>query len=153
MRLLLVPHVHKPVSEAESDLRAARDLLERLGAIAKGRVQIIEGQPSAMELKWILARLDWFAGARMHAAIGAFSSGVPTLGLGYTDKVQGVFDECGIGSDVADLRKMDARALALRAEASFGNREAARSNLYGRLEGIRLRADREMDAIWKQIDG
>ncbi len=153
LRLLLVPHVHKPETEAESDLRAARDLVRRLGPIAEGRVRIIEGQPDAMELKWILARLDWFAGARMHATIGAFSSGVPTLGLGYTDKAQGVFDECGIGSDVADLRKLDARALADRAAASFDARQTARADLANRLDGIRTRASDEMDVMARQIGG
>jgi polysaccharide pyruvyl transferase WcaK-like protein len=150
-RLLLVSHVHKPVGEAESDLRAARDLCSRLGALGDGRVKVVEGQPDAMELKWILARLDWFAGARMHATIGAFSSGVPTLGLGYTDKAQGVFDECGIGSDVADLRGLDARSLAGRAVASFAARDAMRSDLGRRLPAIRARAQGEMDIISRQI--
>lgn len=152
-RLLLVSHVHKPVTEVESDLRAANELAQRLGPDAKDRVRVIEDQPDAMELKWILSRLDWFAGARMHATIGAFSSGVPTLGLGYTDKAQGVFDECGIGSDVADLRKLDARGLAHRAVASFADRRRIRLDLEKRLEGIRARADREMDAIFGQIEG
>ncbi|MEO9573501.1 MAG: polysaccharide pyruvyl transferase family protein [Tateyamaria sp.] len=150
LRLLLVPHVHKNEDEPESDVAAARVLLRRLGALAEGRVRIVEGQPSAMELKWILARLDWFAGARMHATIGAFSSGVPTLGLGYTDKAQGVFDECDIGKDVADLRKLDARALADRAVASFSAREMDRAGLRSRLDGIRARAAGEMDEIARQ---
>lgn len=153
VRLLLISHVHKPVNEFESDLRAARELMLRLGSLAEGRVRVIEEQPDAMELKWILARLDWFAGARMHATIGAFSSGVPTLGLGYTDKAQGVFDECGIGSDVADLRKLDARSLAERAAASFANRNACRADLKGRLADIRTRAEGEMDDIHRQTGG
>lgn len=150
LRLLLVPHVHKNEAEPESDIAAARRLLLRLGTLAEGRVRIVEGKPSAMELKWILARLDWFAGARMHATIGAFSSGVPTLGLGYTDKAQGVFDECGIGKDVADLRKLDARGLADRAVASFSAREADRAGLNSRLDGILTRAGREMHDIARQ---
>jgi polysaccharide pyruvyl transferase WcaK-like protein len=150
MRLVLVPHVHKNADEPESDLAAARALIRRLGPLAEGRVRIVEGQPSAMELKWILARLDWFAGARMHATIGAFSSGVPTLGLGYTDKAQGVFDECGIGKDVADLRQLNARGLADRAVASFAARDADRAGLKSRLAGIRARAAGEMDDIARQ---
>jgi hypothetical protein len=83
-------------------------LVARLGDLAGDRVAVLGGRPNAMELKWTLSRLDWFAGARMHATIGAFSSGVPTLGLGYSDKAQGVFAECGIGDEVADLRRLDA---------------------------------------------
>jgi polysaccharide pyruvyl transferase WcaK-like protein len=150
LRLLLVPHVHKKEDDLESDLAASRTLVQKLGSLAQGRVRIVEGRPSAMELKWTLARLDWFAGARMHATIGAFSSGVPTLGLGYTDKAQGVFDECGIGREVADLRQLDARALAERAVASFSSRDTDRAVLKSRLGGIQARAAAEMDDIARQ---
>jgi polysaccharide pyruvyl transferase WcaK-like protein len=103
-----------------------------------------------MELKWVLARLDWFAGARMHATIGAFSSGVPTLGLGYSDKAYGVFSECGIGDEVADLRQLDARGIAERAIASYRGRQARRADLAGRVADLRARASRQMDDIARQ---
>jgi polysaccharide pyruvyl transferase WcaK-like protein len=104
-----------------------------------------------MELKWTLSRLDWFAGARMHATIGAFSSGVPTLGLGYSDKAAGVFTECGIGDEVADLRHLDARALGSRALASFRDREDGRADLAARVGALKTRAEREMDDIARQV--
>jgi polysaccharide pyruvyl transferase WcaK-like protein len=151
LRLLLIPHVHRPLEDAESDLRAARDLKRRLGTLAEGRVFILQDTLNAMQLKWVLAKLDWFAGARMHATIGAFSSGTPTLGLGYTDKAQGVFDQCRIGKDVADLRKLNASALASRALASFAERKSKKPSLAARLYSIRTRAEREMDFIATQI--
>lgn len=150
LQLLLVPHVHRPDGDAESDLDAARALVRRLGAAGEGRVRVLGARLPAAELKWVLARLDWFAGARMHATIGAFSSGVPTLGLGYSDKAQGVFEECGIGEEVADLRRLDARAVAGRALASYRGRAAARGDLARRVAGLRDRAAREMDLIAAQ---
>lgn len=149
LRLLLIPHVHRPGGDAESDLDAARALKTRLGALGS-RVLVLEDQLNAMELKWVLSRLDWFAGARMHATIGAFSSGVPTLGLGYTDKAEGVFAECGIGDEVVDLRKADARQVAERAVASFVNRAALKADLAGRIAGIKTRASCEMNEIARQ---
>jgi polysaccharide pyruvyl transferase WcaK-like protein len=151
LRLLLVPHVHRPEGDAESDLGAARALVARLGEAARGRVAVLGGRPNAMELKWVLSRLDWFAGARMHATIGAFSSGVPTLGLGYSDKAEGVFAECGIGAAVADLRSLDAPALAARARASFAGRAAERADLAARVDALKARAEREMDEIARQV--
>ncbi|KIC19918.1 hypothetical protein RA20_11460 [Leisingera sp. ANG-Vp] len=150
LRLLLVPHVHRPGGDAESDLDAARALKTRLGALGADRVLVLEEHLNPMELKWVLSRLDWFAGARMHATIGAFSSGVPTLGLGYTDKAQGVFDECGIGGEVVDLRTSDARQVAERAAASFSSRAALKHDLAGRIEGVKARASREMSVIARQ---
>jgi polysaccharide pyruvyl transferase WcaK-like protein len=151
LRLLLVPHVHRPEGHAESDLDAARALAARLGERAADRVAVLGGQPNAMELKWVLSRLDWFAGARMHATIGAFSSGVPTLGLGYSDKAQGVFAECGIGGEVADLRRLAARGLAERALASFRDRARQRADLATRADALKARAEREMDEIARQV--
>lgn len=151
LKLLLIPHVHKPETDMESDLAAARALLQRLGSNVQNRVCLLEEPLNAMALKGVLAKLDWFAGARMHATIGAFSSGVPTLGLGYTDKAQGVFDECGIGEDVADLRTLDAPMLAARAVASYTERAARRPHLTARLAGIRTRAENEMDIMARQV--
>jgi polysaccharide pyruvyl transferase WcaK-like protein len=151
LRLLLVPHVHRPEGDAESDLGAARAIVARLGDLAKDRVAVLGGRPNAMELKWVLSCLDWFAGARMHATIGAFSSGVPTLGLGYSDKAHGVFAECGIGDEVADLRRLDAPTLAHRALASFQERDRQRADLAARVGALKARAEGEMDAIARQI--
>ncbi|SPJ27982.1 polysaccharide pyruvyl transferase family protein [Falsiruegeria mediterranea] len=150
LHLLLVPHVHRPEGDAESDLGAARALKAQLGPLGETRVQILDEPLSAMELKWVLARLDWFAGARMHATIGAFSSGTPTLGLGYTDKAQGVFDECGIGDEVVDLRTTDANTIAARAVESYARRGALRNRLNHRIADLKDRASREMDEIAKQ---
>jgi polysaccharide pyruvyl transferase WcaK-like protein len=151
LRLLLIPHVHLPGGHPESDFGAARALASRLGLEAADRVALVGGNPSAMELKWMLGRLDWFAGARMHATIGAFSSGTPTLGLGYSDKAKGVFAECGIGEDVADLRRLDARALAERAVASYRDRGRRRDDLARRVDALKARAEHEMDEIVRQI--
>ena len=76
---------------------------------------------------------------------------MPTLGLGYSDKAQGVFSECGIGDEVADLRSLDERALAHRALASFQDRGRQRADLARRIGALRARAEHEMDEIVRQI--
>jgi len=151
MRLLLVPHVHRDLSDVESDLAASLALKSRLDADYPDRVEALPGRMNAMELKWVLSRLTWFAGARMHATIGAFSSGTPTLGLGYSDKAAGVFAQCGIGNHVADLRAMDATALASAVRRSLNEHEAVRRDLSARLPALLTRAEAQMDAIVAQI--
>lgn len=151
MHLLLVPHVHRDLGDRESDLAAALALRARLDADYPDRVEVVTDRLDAMELKWVLARLTWFAGARMHATIGAFSSGTPTLGLGYSDKAAGVFAQCGIGDHVADLRQMDADMLAKAVARSIASHEDARRDLSERLPGLLTRAEAQMDAIVAQI--
>ncbi|WP_164517305.1 polysaccharide pyruvyl transferase family protein [Tabrizicola piscis] len=151
MRLLLVPHVHRDLGDRESDLAASLALKARLDADYPDRVEVLPGRLDATELKWVLSRLSWFAGARMHATIGAFSSGTPTLGLGYSDKAAGVFAQCGIGDHVADLRRLDAPALAQAVRVSLAAREATRCDLGNRLPDLLRRAEAQMDAIVHQI--
>lgn len=152
MRLLLVSHVHRQHGDPESDLSAAEALKSRLASSYPGRIEVLPGTMNAMELKWVLARLDWFAGARMHATIGAFSAGTPTLGLGYSDKAAGVFSQCGIGEHVADLRRLDSAALGQAVATSLLRRDRMQSELDKLLPQLQARAESQMDAIVQQIN-
>lgn len=153
MRLLLLPHVNRGPGHPESDLDACQALVRRLPPEFASRVHVLEAPLNAMELKWVLARLDWFAGARMHATIGAFSSGTPTLGLGYSDKTAGVFEQCGIGRHVADLRTMDLAALDEAVTRSLARRDQMRLDLEASLPDLLAQAEVQMDEIVRQIAG
>ena len=87
----------------------------------------------------------------MHATIAGFSSGVPTLGLGYSHKAQGVFDECGIGAHVADLRAMDAAEIWARVAASVAERDRMKAELAVLLPDVKARANVQMDALGAMI--
>lgn len=146
IRLLLISHVQRPEGDPESDFTAAQELKLRLGNRSH-RVEVLPQDLSATELKWVLAQLDWFAGARMHATIGAFSSGVPTLGLGYSDKAYGTFAQCGIGEEVADLRKLTASDLYDAVRSSVAGRADLRNRLASVLPSVKKAASHQMDTI------
>lgn len=152
MRLLLVSHVHRHNGDPESDLSAAIALKAKLASSYPDRIEVLPGTMNAMELKWVLARLDWFAGARMHATIGAFSAGTPTLALGYSNKAAGVFSQCGIGEHVADLRRLDGAAIGQAVASSLMQRDAMQSELARLLPQLQARAQSQMDAIVHQIN-
>lgn len=48
-----------------------------------------------LQAKAYLSKMDMFIGSRMHATVGAFSRGVPTLSVAYSRKFQGLYS--GIG--------------------------------------------------------
>lgn len=147
MRLILVPHVRRAQDHPESDFKAAKLLEEELIRAYPGRIDVLPQDYSATELKWIISRLDWFCGARMHATIAAFSSGVPTLGLGYSDKAAGVFAECGIAAEVADLRLTRADGIGRAVARSLATRAEMRDRLAAILPKVQARAEAQMDAI------
>lgn len=83
----LIPHA---VQNGNDD----RDPLKELYAAfqGSGRVCLIKDQ-SAAQLKSIIALCSSFIGARTHAVIAAYSSGVPTLALGYSVKAKGLAED------------------------------------------------------------
>lgn len=144
--IVLVPHVVVGRPGSECDLAASNAVLRELGPCSD-RVQVLDGGLDAAELKWVIGRTDWFCGSRMHATIAGLSSGVPTMALAYSMKTQGVFDTCGQGDEVADLRHCESGELADRIMASWRGRQAARQSLLDALPGLRARVEQQMDAI------
>lgn len=103
-RVLLVPHVHHANGTPESDRSACRSLLEQLEAADRRRISMLPDGLTAGETKWMVGRCDWFCGTRMHSAIGALSSGIPTAAIAYSGKTAGVFAACGQREQVVDAR-------------------------------------------------
>jgi len=88
------------------------------------------------ETKWVIGRMDFFVGARMHACIAALSQGVPAVGLAYSDKFLGVFESAGVGSVVIDLRKMEQSEVIDKTLSAFERRAALQERLLSRIAGI-----------------
>lgn len=118
VELHLVGHVISQTQPVEDDQRVCEALAAELpGAVAAPAF----GHPS--EAKSYIAGLDFFMGARMHACIAAFSSGVPVLPMAYSRKFAGLFGTLGYDA-LADCREETAEAILARAEAAFEDREA-----------------------------
>lgn len=77
-----------------------------------------------------MASLDMFMGARMHACIGAFSSGVPTLLLAYSRKFSGLFKETLGYEHIADMNSnMDSKQLMSMVNNMIDNRSSVRAQI------------------------
>ncbi|WP_417807504.1 polysaccharide pyruvyl transferase family protein [Thioclava sp.] len=87
----LVPHVIVASGPMviEDDLRACEALAREHGVICAPAFD----SPGAA--KSYIAGLDFFTGARMHACIAAFSSGVPVVPMAYSRKFAGLFGTLG----------------------------------------------------------
>ena len=96
----LIPHV---VWKNSNDLTVLRELYETARAQAdeadRDRILLVEDQP-ARALKRVISGCRLFIGARTHATIAAYSTGVPTLVIGYSIKAKGIakdlFQDAGI---------------------------------------------------------
>lgn len=92
--LHLVPHVILP-GGMEDDYSASVNLAKEFPG-----VQVAPAFATPSQAKSYIAGLDFFAGARMHACIAAFSSGVPVVPMAYSRKFAGLFGSLGYGRTV-----------------------------------------------------
>lgn len=135
-RVVLVPHVLPPPGYLESDGVACRRLREELSREERRRVALLPESFDASETKWIVSKLTWFSGARMHACIGALSTSVPSGGVAYSVKMRGVFETCGQGRYVADLRTAKTEGLVADLWRAWEERDQARAVLAEKLPGV-----------------
>lgn len=86
----LISHVTSRSIPEEDDSAVADKLIKQFPLLKKA-----PAFNSPVEAKTFMSQLDFFVGARMHACIGAFSAGVPTVPLAYSRKFNGLFSSLG----------------------------------------------------------
>lgn len=84
MGIALIPHVVWPNSDDRVPLKK---LYEEFAE--SRRIFLIE-DTTCEALKYVISQCRFFVGARTHATIAAYSSGVPTIVLGYSVKSRGI---------------------------------------------------------------
>ena len=119
----LVPHVITNKGDVEDDVKACADLAAEFPGTVMARPF---ADPS--DAKTYIAALDFFAGARMHACIAAFSSGVPVVPMAYSRKFEGLFGTLGYTRTV-DCTKGEAGAIRAAILGAFDEREALRGEV------------------------
>lgn len=83
----LIAHVGVPEeTSVENDFSACEELQKEYPEL-----KIVKNVASASAIKGEIAQMDVFVGARMHATIGAFSSGVATIPFSYSRKFEGLY--------------------------------------------------------------
>jgi colanic acid/amylovoran biosynthesis protein len=116
--LHLVGHVNSQQLPVEDDYAVCEALAARhAGVVLAPRFA------SPGEAKGYISGLHFFSGARMHACIAAFSSGVPVLPMAYSRKFNGLFGSLGY-PHLVDLKADDTDAALARLEQGLAQREA-----------------------------
>ena len=112
LTVALFSHVLWPHDDDRSVVRALK------AAYAEDpRVICLPGEPGAREIKGTISRMRLLVTARTHASIAAYSTGVPTLVIGYSVKARGIARDL-YGEEGGHL--LESRTLTLPAlEAAF----------------------------------
>jgi colanic acid/amylovoran biosynthesis protein len=125
--VLLVPHVN--ASQGEGDPIVSNQIFRELQQAYPGRIFTMQPPYTEREIKHVIARCDFFVGARMHACIAALSQCVPAAAMAYSEKFIGVLRSVGMGSAVVDLRRLSVDQAAALLSSIYDSREALRSLL------------------------
>lgn len=151
MQIALIPHV---VWERNDDRKPVHALYEAFAET--GRVTQI-GDGNCQELKGFIGRCRFFVGARTHATIAAYSTGVPTLVAGYSVKARGIARDL-FGTEenyvlpVQNLKKKD--DLTKGFQWLFSHEKEIREKLGEVMPGYKERAletGKEVDRLWEEF--
>ena len=124
----LVAHVPGKKKTQDNDYFVAQEI----AAAYQGKAVFVAPYfETATEAKSFISGLDFFTGARMHACIAAFSSGVPVVPMSYSRKFNGLFlDTLSYGKKhFADLKADSAGEILSTIRDSFFDRDAIKSEI------------------------
>lgn len=76
------------------DIEAARDFYDKLKN--KTRVILLDMDLNSPKTKYVISKMSFFIGTRMHANFAAIYTNVPVFGLAYSYKFKGAFDVNGL---------------------------------------------------------
>lgn len=119
----LIPHVFSEKIPEEDDYKVSVDLAKKYASL-----KVPARFTSPIDAKNYIASMDFFSGARMHATIAAFSSGVPVVPIAYSRKFNGLYSSLKYPFVVDGLINTHKDALNAVLEG-FDNRECLKTNV------------------------
>ena len=149
--IVLVPHVITKSGNIESDYDACKIIEMDLHKEYHNRITVAPCFEDPRKIKWIIGKMDWFCGTRMHSTIASLSSGVPTMGFAYSPKMSGVFNTCGSRINVADLRTMNNQNVIKQMMVTWKNRKVIKKNTIEAMNVITQQISDQFDLIVEEI--
>jgi len=133
VKLHLVPHVFDLNVTVENDYAVCFDLARELN---DERIVLAPFFITPLLAKNYIAGLDFFMGARMHATIAAFSSGVPVYPLAYSRKFTGLYNDTLRYPYLADMRSQSDGTVVDGVKKAFAAREELKAMIMERMNTV-----------------
>lgn len=154
LSVLLVPHVGPLEGGSDnSDHHYMASLLRDAG-LAGERITLAHDRLNAAQLKHLISQCRFFMGARTHATVAAFSTGVPTTSIAYSVKAKGInLDLFGHNDFVLDTPSVTRQTLAQHLELLQREEAAIRDFLGSRIPEVRQQSQRAADFVLGKLQG
>lgn len=129
----LIPHVVEGERGIENDYEVSYDIWREYN---NANLVLAPFALGPIEIKSYIAGMDFFMGARMHATIGAFSSGVPVVPMAYSRKFNGLFVDTLQYDAMVDMKTMNNNLMLSEITKDFANRSNLKEMINERMTGI-----------------
>lgn len=133
VQLHLIPHVVGSFSNVENDYEVSRYIQDEYDS---DRVSLAPFFLDPIDAKNYISGLDYFVGARMHACIAAFSSGVPVYPIAYSRKFNGLFVDTLNYPYMGDLINQSELEIMEGLHLSYMNRDELKEEIGWTFENV-----------------
>lgn len=133
VKLHLVPHVVNGERYIENDYAVSYDLWREYNHPNLILSPFFLGP---IEAKSYISGLDFFMGARMHATIAAFSTGVPVVPMAYSRKFNGLFLDTLDYPYMSDMKAQDENEILDTIKNAFAKRQELKAIIENRMNGV-----------------
>lgn len=133
IKLHLIPHVVGAERGIENDYAVSYDLFEKYH---HENLLIAPLFLDPVMAKSYIAGMDFFMGARMHATIAAFSTGVPVYPMAYSRKFNGLFADTLEYSHLGDMKKQGNDDIIQSIHKCYIQRDVLKKLVDSRMETI-----------------
>lgn len=118
----IIPHAYGYYDPEENndDMIACREAYQRLAD--KTNVILIDGDYISPQIKYVISKMSFFIGTRMHANFAAIFTKVPVFGMAYSLKFAGAFETNGIYNRVAminNIKKEDIDGIIAQIDRAY----------------------------------
>lgn len=145
MKIALIPHVLMPM---DNDYDILSEIKQLLAPDLHSRIWLTDQNFSAAEVKFVISRCSFLVCSRTHASIAAYSSGIPTLVIGYSVKAAGIAEDLGLSQFVLDVVAIkSSREIIDRFKLLYNKEDQLRGLLKQKSRQYKLRAERYSDYI------
>lgn len=99
LHVYLIPHAYNFANPEldNDDMVACREAYNRLDN--RENIHFVDKDLISPQVKYVISKMKFFCGTRMHANFAAIYSGVPVYGLAYSYKFAGAFEANGLSKD------------------------------------------------------
>ena len=110
VHVYLIPHSYRygDPEPSNDDMVACEQAYNRLES--KENVTFVNQDLTSPKVKYVISRMSFFVGSRMHANFAAIYTGVPVFGLAYSYKFEGAFRANGLNAEKQTLMINNIRA-------------------------------------------